>query len=109
MNGSRGSATAKHAGLAINARHRPQNLFAICLWLRKTQTQADGGCLAIHLNPHFCPSRPDHELTHLRPRLGEGFALNSSFLADLEQVGKVLQDRIRREEEILYPLYVPFL
>lgn len=23
--------------------------------------------LAIHLNPHFCPSWPDHELTHLRP------------------------------------------
>ena len=27
VNGSRGSATTKHAGLAINARHRLQNLF----------------------------------------------------------------------------------
>lgn len=41
--------------------------------------------------------------------LGEDSTLASSFLADLEQVGKVLQDRIRREEEILYPLYVPSL
>jgi hypothetical protein len=41
--------------------------------------------------------------------LGEDSTLASSFLTDLEQVGKALQDRIRREEEILYPLYVPFL
>lgn len=33
--------------------------------------------------------------------------LVASFGRDLEAVGKVLVDRIRREEETLYPLYVP--
>lgn len=33
--------------------------------------------------------------------------LVASFGRDLEAVGKVLVDRIQREEETLYPLYAP--
>ncbi len=40
-------------------------------------------------------------------RLGEDPALAASFVADLERVGTVLVDRIQREEDALYPLYVP--
>ncbi len=40
-------------------------------------------------------------------RLGEDPSLAASFTADLEAVGAALADRIRREEEVLYPLYAP--
>ncbi|ENO86469.1 hemerythrin domain-containing protein [Thauera linaloolentis] len=40
-------------------------------------------------------------------RLGEDPALAASFVADLDAVGAALADRIRREEDVLYPLYAP--
>ncbi|MFT3760258.1 hemerythrin domain-containing protein [Thauera sp.] len=40
-------------------------------------------------------------------RLGEDPSLAASFVADLDAVGAALVDRIRREEEVLYPLYAP--
>ena len=38
--------------------------------------------------------------------LGKVPALNETFLADLDKVGVVLTERIRREETMLYPLYL---
>jgi hypothetical protein len=37
--------------------------------------------------------------------LGANANLAASFAQDLDAVGKILVDRIRREEEVLYPLY----
>ena len=38
--------------------------------------------------------------------LGKAPILNETFLADLDQVGVVLTERIQREETMLYPLYL---
>ncbi|MDR2219843.1 MAG: hemerythrin domain-containing protein [Methylobacillus sp.] len=38
--------------------------------------------------------------------LGKNHALSSSFIADLDQLGKVLIERIQQEESTLYPLYI---
>ncbi|HET7775092.1 MAG TPA: hemerythrin domain-containing protein, partial [Azospira sp.] len=39
--------------------------------------------------------------------IGTQANLAASFGGDLQQVGDVLVNRIRREEETLYPLYLP--
>ncbi|MCV2219397.1 hemerythrin domain-containing protein [Thauera sp. Sel9] len=40
-------------------------------------------------------------------RLGEDPSLAAGFVADLDVVAAALADRIRREEDVLYPLYAP--
>lgn len=40
-------------------------------------------------------------------RLAEEAALQATFLAELDAVGRVLVERIQREESVLYPMYEP--
>lgn len=40
-------------------------------------------------------------------RLADEAALQGTFLAELDAVGQVLVERIRREESVLYPMYAP--